>query len=53
MKVAPYHAITEEESEQRVVRHHDDCPDGRRIKSENRRPGSSARPRCDERIGLG
>jgi hypothetical protein len=48
-KVPPYHTITEEKPEQRDVYHdHDDCPDGRRIKPENRRSGTAGRPRCDE-----
>lgn len=53
-KVSPYHTITEEKPEQRDVYHdHSDCPDGKRIKPENRRTGTAGRPRCDECKRLG
>ena len=53
-KVNPYHTVTEEEPDRRDVYHdHDDCPDGMRIKPENRRPGDAGRPRCDECKRLG
>lgn len=54
MKVSPYHTSTEEKPKQRDVYHdHADCPDGRRIRAENRRNGTAGRPRCDECIRLG
>lgn len=39
---------------QRNVYHdHNDCPDGKRIKSWHRVSGTANRPRCDECIKLG
>lgn len=46
---APYHTMTEEKPEQRDVYHdYQDCPQGRRIKPENRHGGKDGRPRCDD-----
>lgn len=45
---SPYHTETEEEPKQRDVYHdHLDCPDGKRIKAENKVSGKGGRPRCD------
>jgi hypothetical protein len=55
-KVAPYHTITPEQDEpghRNVYHDHDDCPDGRRIKAENKRSGTAGRPRCDACTELG
>lgn len=50
MKVNPYHTVTPEKDEpgHRDVYHDlNDCPDGLRIKPENRRSGSVGRDKCD------
>jgi hypothetical protein len=55
-KVAPYHTITPEQDEpghRNVYHDHDDCPDGRRIKAENKRSGTAGRPGCDACTELG
>jgi hypothetical protein len=55
VKVSPYYSTSPEDMQrQRYVYHdHEDCPDGRRIKPENRQPGTDERPRCDACIALG
>jgi hypothetical protein len=55
MKVRAYHSTSPEDMQrQRYVHHdHDDCPDGKRIKSYNKREGDGGFPRCDECIKLG
>jgi len=56
-KVSPYYTVTPENDpathHRNVYHDHDDCPDGRRIKQEHRKPGTASRPRCDECIRLG
>jgi hypothetical protein len=55
-KVDPYHTINPESQNpgHRDVYHdHDDCPQGRRILPQDRRPGTGNRPRCDDCIRLG
>lgn len=56
-KVAEYHTESPEYPlKQREVYHdHDDCADGRRIKTLHRKPGRGFPPRrrCDECIKLG
>jgi len=54
-KVAAYHTDSPEypPRERNVYHDHDDCPDGRRIKSWHRKPGNAGRPRCDACIRLG
>jgi len=50
MKVNPYHTITPESTDpgHRDVYHDENtCPDGSRIKAENRRSGTDGRPKCD------
>jgi hypothetical protein len=44
----PYHTDSPEyPPENRNVYHDDnDCPDGKRIKPEHRKPGTAGRPRC-------
>jgi hypothetical protein len=52
-KCNPYHTTTEEEPKQRDVYHnYKECPDGMRIKPENKKDGTDGRPRCDECIAL-
>jgi hypothetical protein len=52
-KVDPYHTTTEEEPKQRDVYHdYSECPDGKRILAENKKPGKAGRPRCDACIDL-
>jgi hypothetical protein len=47
-KVLPYHTILQETPPERNVYHdYGDCPDGQRIKPENRADGTGGRPRCD------
>jgi competence protein ComGC len=55
MKISPYHSTsTEDLQRQRYVHHdHGNCPDGKRIKSYNKRAGTGGFPRCDECIKLG
>ena len=55
VKVAPYHSISlEDQQRQRYVHHdHDDCEDGKRIRSYNKRQGTGGFPRCDVCIKLG
>jgi hypothetical protein len=55
MKVDPYHTNSEEypPAHRNVYHDHDDCPDGKRIKSWHRESGKGGRPRCDECIKLG
>jgi len=50
-KCSPYHTTSSEDRD--VYHDHDDCPDGRRIKQENRVPGTGGRPRCKECRHLG
>jgi hypothetical protein len=54
-KVSPYHTnSTEYPHEHRNVQHdHDDCPDGKKIKSEHRANRAGYKPRCSECIKLG
>jgi len=54
-KIDLYHTDSPEyPPEHRNVYHdHDDCPDGKRIKSWHRKDGKGNRPRCDECIKLG
>ena len=53
-KVSPYHTNSTEYLEQRNVHHdHDNCPDGKRIRPQNRRNGNGDKPRCKECIKLG
>jgi hypothetical protein len=54
-KVSPYHTnSTEYPPEHRNVHHdHDNCPDGKRIRSQNRLNGNGNKPRCKECIKLG
>jgi hypothetical protein len=54
-KVSPYHSTSSEDLQrQRYVHHdHDDCADGKRIKSYNKKAGTGGFPRCDECIRLG
>jgi hypothetical protein len=54
-KVSPYHSTSPEDMQrQRYVHHdHDDCPDGKRIKSYNLKQGTGGFPRCDVCITLG
>ena len=50
MKVKPYHTMTPEKDEpghRDVYHNRSECPDGRRIKPENRRAGKGGRPKCD------
>jgi hypothetical protein len=50
MRINKYHTVTPEKDEpnHRAV-YHDlgECPDGMRIKPENRRTGNAGRPKCD------
>jgi hypothetical protein len=54
-KVSPYHTnSTEYQPEHRNVHHdHDNCPDGKRIRPQNRLNGNGNKPRCRECIKLG
>jgi hypothetical protein len=54
-KVSPYHTTSEEypPSHREVYHDHDDCPDGKKIKSANRKAGTNNKPRCKECIKLG
>jgi len=53
-KVAPYHTVLPARPPEHDVYHdHDDCPDGRRIESQNWRSGTDNRPRCEECQDLG
>ena len=50
MRIAPYHTATPEKDEpnHRDVYHDlSDCPDGVRVKPQNRRSGDGGRPKCD------
>lgn len=47
-KVPAYHTITPEDDQRNVYHDYDNCPQGSRIKPENRRPGENGRSRCDE-----
>lgn len=54
-KVGAYHTdSTEYPPEHREVYHdHDDCKDGKRIKSEHRKSGTGGKKHCKECIRLG
>jgi hypothetical protein len=54
-KGAAYYSTSPEDMQrQRYVYHdHDNCPDGLRIKPENKQWGTDGRPRCDVCIQLG
>jgi hypothetical protein len=54
-KVPPYHTNSVEESPEhsQVYHDHDDCHDGRRIKSWHLEQGTGSKPRCKVCIGLG
>jgi hypothetical protein len=54
-KVPPYHTITPEKpyGERDVYHDHNECPAGRRIEPQNRRPGTAGRPRCLDCASLG
>jgi hypothetical protein len=54
-KVAPYNTTSiEEPPEHRSVYHdHDNCPDGKKIKTEHREAGTGGKLRCKECIKLG
>jgi hypothetical protein len=43
---SPYYSVSEEERE--VYHNKSNCPDGERIKPENRRDGDDGRPLCKE-----
>ena len=44
--VSPYYSISREDRE--VYHDKDRCPDGERIKPENKRSGTDGRPKCLE-----
>jgi hypothetical protein len=54
-KVPPYHTTTPERpyGERDVYHDHNDCPAGRRIEPQHRRPGTAGRPRCLDCARLG
>jgi hypothetical protein len=53
-KVAAYHTSVPEYGGERDVYHdHSDCPAGRRIKPEHRKPGTAGRPKCKDCQRLG
>lgn len=54
-KVTPYHTNSPEypPKHRNVYHDHDNCPDGKQIKSWHRVAGSAGRPRCDECKKLG
>jgi len=54
-KVTAYHTNSPEYPPQHrnVYHDRDDCPDGRRIKQQDRVSGTGNRPRCKECIKLG
>jgi hypothetical protein len=54
-KVDPYNTNSEEypPKHRNVYHDHDDCPDGKRIKSWHRESGTGGKQRCDECIKLG
>jgi hypothetical protein len=54
-KVAPYHTNSPEypPAHRNVHHDHDDCADGKRIKSWHREAGTGNKPRCKECIKLG
>lgn len=49
-KVSAYHTTTTEypPTHRNVYHDHDDCPDGKRIKRDDRVTGEAGRPRCEE-----
>ncbi len=50
----PFHTTTHEYGDHRNVHHdRDDCPDGKRIKSEHRIYNEGQKPQCKECIKLG
>ncbi len=53
-KIAPYNTDSPEYPPQHrnVYHDHDDCPDGRRIKPEHRKPGTGGKEHCKECIKL-
>jgi hypothetical protein len=55
MKVGPYHTDSPAyPPEQRTVYHdHDDCPDGKTIKSPHLVLGTRGKPRCEKCTKLG
>jgi hypothetical protein len=50
-KVPPYHSISPEDPD--VYHDHDDCYEGRKILSENKRPGTDDRRKCEVCARLG
>jgi hypothetical protein len=47
VKVKPFHTSVPEYGGERNVYHNDNtCPDGKRIKPEQRKPGTAGRPLC-------
>jgi len=49
MKVSPYRTSVPEYGGERNVYHDDNqCPDGKRIKPEHRKPGKDGRPLCKQ-----
>ena len=48
MADAAYHTNSPEYSHRYVYHNHNNCPDGKRIKPEHRKPGDAGRPLCDE-----
>lgn len=54
-KVAPYHTTTPEDQfgRRNVYHDHDNCPDGKRIRPQNKVQGTAGRPRYDECKKLG
>jgi hypothetical protein len=54
-KIASYHTDSPEypPSHRNVYHDHSDCPDGKKILPQHRKPGTAGRPRCDECKKLG
>ena len=54
-KVASYHTTSPEYPplHRNVYHDHGDCPDGEKILSKHRVPGTASRPQCDECKKLG
>jgi hypothetical protein len=53
-KVSPYHTNSTEYPPHGNVHHdHDDCPDGKRIRPQNRLTGNGDKPRCNECVKRG
>ena len=55
MKVDSYHTTTPEDDppHRNVYHNQSERSDGKRIKRENKVPGTVGRPRCDECLGIG